>query len=32
VEKRSYLKSVFEKVPVYICKKEEVGLDGAFVI
>ena len=29
--KRRYLDSVFNQIPIYIVKKGEVGLDGAVV-
>ena len=31
-ENRPYLKDVFCKIPIYIVKEKDIGLDGAFVI
>ncbi|KRX08466.1 hypothetical protein PPERSA_12947 [Pseudocohnilembus persalinus] len=32
IEHRGYLKSVFDKIPIYIVRKEDIGLDGAFAV
>lgn len=32
MDNRPYLKTVFDKIPIYVIKEKDIGLDGAFVI
>lgn len=31
-DNRPYLKDVFDKIPIYIVKEKDIGLDGAYVV
>lgn len=31
-DNRPYLKDVLERIPVYVIKEKDIGLDGAFVV